>query len=153
MESFVSLLQFLLMLVDIQIMDNCLCFWVSSWSFEVIIGFPDIIMDGKQIETSCAFDCSSFNTFGFRTNLRRKYFKTYPIYFAPTSCSSNHHSLFQGSIHVPSTRSNSIDGSICADINVILVKYKVRNLDERCWGPGTVNLADPGTKTDSPGCQ
>lgn len=49
-----------------------------------------------------------------------------------------------------STRRNLIDKSIRADENVIRFEYEVRNVDEMCWLPGPVNLADPGTKTTSP---
>ena len=49
-----------------------------------------------------------------------------------------------------STRRNSIDKSIRADVNVIRFEYEVGNVDIMCWLPGSVNPADPGTKTDSP---
>lgn len=52
-----------------------------------------------------------------------------------------------------STRRNSVDKSIRADVNLIRFEYEMRTVDEFCWVPGAVNLADPGTKTDSPLCQ
>lgn len=44
-----------------------------------------------------------------------------------------------------STRRNSIDRSIRADVNYIRFQYKIGNIDEICWLPGSINLADPGT--------
>lgn len=52
-----------------------------------------------------------------------------------------------------STRRNSIDRSIRADVNVIRFEFETGNIDELCWLPGQLNIADPGTKTDSPLCQ
>ena len=49
-----------------------------------------------------------------------------------------------------STRRNSIDKSIRAAVNVIRFEYEVGNVDVMCWLPGSVNPADPGTKTNSP---
>ena len=49
-----------------------------------------------------------------------------------------------------STKRNSIDKSICADVNCIRYEYETRNVDEVIWIPGNVNLTDPGTKTGSP---
>lgn len=49
-----------------------------------------------------------------------------------------------------STRRNSIDRSIRADVNIIRFEYDMGHVDQICWLPGAVNLADPGTKTDIP---
>lgn len=48
-----------------------------------------------------------------------------------------------------STKRNSIDKSIRANINSIRYEYENGNADEVIWIPGRVNLTDPGTKTDS----
>lgn len=52
-----------------------------------------------------------------------------------------------------STRRNSIDRSIRADVNVIRYEFETRNVNRITWIPGNFNLADPGTKTDSPPTQ
>lgn len=51
------------------------------------------------------------------------------------------------------TRRNSIDRSICADVNIIRFEYEVITIDVVRWILGTVKLADHGTNTDSPICQ
>lgn len=48
------------------------------------------------------------------------------------------------------TQYNSIDKSIRADVNCICYKSDVINCNERISFPENGNLADPGTKTDSP---
>lgn len=48
-----------------------------------------------------------------------------------------------------STQRNSVDISICADVNVIRYEYETHNIDEIVWIPGRVNLTNPGTKTYS----
>lgn len=48
------------------------------------------------------------------------------------------------------TQRNSIDKSIRADVNVIHHEFETQNVHEIMWIPGKQNLADPGTKSDSP---
>lgn len=40
-----------------------------------------------------------------------------------------------------STRRNSTEKSIRADVNFIRFEYEVGNIDEMCWLPSSVNLA------------
>lgn len=49
-----------------------------------------------------------------------------------------------------STQRNSIDKSIRANVNVIRHEFEIRNVHKIIWIPGNLNLADPGTKCDSP---
>lgn len=49
-----------------------------------------------------------------------------------------------------STQRQSIDRSVCADVNYIRYQFEIGNADRICWIPGRLNLADPGTKPDSP---
>lgn len=49
-----------------------------------------------------------------------------------------------------STKRNSVDKSIRAEVNVIRFEYETGNADEIVWIPSRVNLIDPGTNTDSP---
>jgi len=49
-----------------------------------------------------------------------------------------------------STQRNSIDRSIRADVNVIRFEFETNSVNEMVWVPGSLNLADPGTKPDSP---
>lgn len=48
-----------------------------------------------------------------------------------------------------STQRNSIDRSICADLNVIRHEFERGLVSEITWIPGKANLAHPGTKPDS----
>ena len=52
-----------------------------------------------------------------------------------------------------STHRNSIDKSVRADVNVIRFEYEMGNVDQICWLPGSLDFADPATKTDSLLCQ
>ena len=49
-----------------------------------------------------------------------------------------------------STQRNSIDKSIRSDVNVIRYEFETKNVNNIYWIPGKLNLADPGTKADSP---
>ena len=49
-----------------------------------------------------------------------------------------------------STQRQSIDRSVRADVNYIRYQFEVGNANRICWVPGRLNLADPGTKPDSP---
>lgn len=49
-----------------------------------------------------------------------------------------------------STKRNSIDKSIRADVNVIRFEFECCNFNRIIWIPDSVNLADPGTKANSP---
>ena len=49
-----------------------------------------------------------------------------------------------------STQRQSINRSVRADVNFIRYEFEVGNADRICWVPGRLNLADPGTKLDSP---
>ncbi len=49
-----------------------------------------------------------------------------------------------------STKQNSIDKSIRPDVNCIRFEFETQNVDEIVWIPGSTNLADPGTKPNSP---
>lgn len=52
-----------------------------------------------------------------------------------------------------SSRRNSIDKSILADVNFIRFDYEAGNVDTLCWLPVCVNLAGPGTKKNIPLCK
>lgn len=52
-----------------------------------------------------------------------------------------------------SSRQNSIDRSTRANFHVIQLEYEVGNIDELFWLPGSTNLTDSLTKTDSTPCQ
>ena len=49
-----------------------------------------------------------------------------------------------------STQRKSIDRSVRADVNYIRYQFEISNANRICWIPGRLNLADPGTKPDSP---
>lgn len=49
-----------------------------------------------------------------------------------------------------STQKNSIDKSVRADVSVIRFEFECGNVSTFKWIPGKNNLADPGTKPDSP---
>lgn len=51
-----------------------------------------------------------------------------------------------------STKRNSIDRSIRADVNILRHDYELDMLRELVWIPGKINLSDPGTKPNSPLC-
>lgn len=48
------------------------------------------------------------------------------------------------------TKRNSIDKSIYADVNITRLEFECGKVNESFWIPGSVNLADPGTKANSP---
>lgn len=48
------------------------------------------------------------------------------------------------------TQRQSVDRSVRADVNYIRYHFEVGNANRICWIPGQLNLADPGTKSDSP---
>lgn len=48
------------------------------------------------------------------------------------------------------TQKNSVDKSIRFDVNVIRFAFERRAVDKFVWISGLENLADPGTKSDSP---
>lgn len=48
-----------------------------------------------------------------------------------------------------STQKNSIDRSTRSIVNTIRFEYETGGVDEVIWVPRSVNLPDPGTKTDS----
>ena len=49
-----------------------------------------------------------------------------------------------------STQRQSIDRSIRGDVACIRFEFQVHNINYITWIPGSINLADPLTKTDSP---
>eukprot|EP00171_Calliarthron_tuberculosum_P001292 IDg1292t1 len=49
-----------------------------------------------------------------------------------------------------STCRNSIDKSIRADVSVIRYEFETKNISRMVWIPGKCNLADAGTKPNSP---
>lgn len=49
-----------------------------------------------------------------------------------------------------STQRNSVNKSIRCDFNVIRYEFDGRNVAKFVWNPGNQNLADPGSKIDSP---
>ena len=48
-----------------------------------------------------------------------------------------------------STKKNSIDKSIRADVNVIRYEFETQNVNKIFWIPGSTNISDPGTKPKS----
>eukprot|EP00171_Calliarthron_tuberculosum_P001315 IDg1315t1 len=49
-----------------------------------------------------------------------------------------------------STCRNATDRSIRGDVSVIRYEFETKNLTRLVWIPGNINIADPGTKTNSP---
>lgn len=49
-----------------------------------------------------------------------------------------------------STQKTSVDKSIRGDVACIRYEFQVGNVSKISWIPGSLNLADPLTKTDSP---
>lgn len=43
----------------------------------------------------------------------------------------------------------SVDSSVCAEVNFIRYQFETSNADRICWIPGRFSIAEPGTKTDS----
>lgn len=52
-----------------------------------------------------------------------------------------------------STRRNSIDKWIRADVNFIRFEFETGIIVEMFWPPGTLNLVAPGTNTDRTLCE
>ena len=52
-----------------------------------------------------------------------------------------------------STQRNSVDKSVRDDVNYIRYDFECGNVSTIFWVPGKINLADPGTKPDSPLCE
>lgn len=48
------------------------------------------------------------------------------------------------------TQRKSIERSVRADVNFIQYQFETKQANRICWIPGRLNLADPGTKPDSP---
>lgn len=49
-----------------------------------------------------------------------------------------------------STKRTSVAKSIRYDLNIIRHEFERRFIDDIVWIPGKSNLADPGTKSDTP---
>lgn len=49
-----------------------------------------------------------------------------------------------------STKCNSVDKYIRADVICIQSNFERRNVERIIWAPVKLNLADPGTKCDTP---